>query len=232
MTQQLLDTRYRVETPEGIDLESQLAGPVPRILAYSIDLFARSLVIFAFAVVLGILGKAGGGFLLILTFVLEWFYPVFFEVLRAGQTPGKQVLGLAVVNDDLTPISWNASLVRNILRAADFLPLLYLGGLMCMVINGQFRRLGDLAAGTLVIHRLPQQQSEHNLPEAPPRAPGFSLELDDQIAIIDFTQRHQQISKDRQKELANILQPITKAKDNEAIHQLHGIGGWLLGDRR
>ena len=232
MTKALLDTHYWVETPEGIELEAQFAGPVPRVLAYSIDLFIRGLVIIGFAILLAVLGKAGGGFILIIMFMLEWFYPVFFEVLKGGQTPGKQVLGLTVVNDDLTPISWNASMVRNLLRAADFLPLLYVGGLICMVINGQFRRLGDLAAGTLVVYKSQSEQSALNIPDNLSRVPSFALELEDQVAIIDFTQRHDQLSKARQQELANLLQPVIKVKDDEAIEYVLGVGGWLLGDKR
>lgn len=231
MSDALIDTRYRVETPEGIDLEAQLAGPVPRVLAYSIDLFARSMVIALIAAVLGFLGQAGQGFVLVAAFVLEWFYPVFFEVLRRGQTPGKQVLGIAVVNNDLTPVTWNTSVVRNILRAADFLPMLYLGGLVCMLVDPRFRRLGDLAAGTLVVHRQ-DQQATLSLPEVPPRAATVPLDLDDQIAIINFTQRHEQLSEDRQKELANILAPITSVRDEKAVNYLHGVGRWLLGGKQ
>lgn len=230
LTETLVDTRYRVETPEGIDLEAQLAGPVPRVLAYSIDLVARTLVIMAVAMALAFMGKAGSGLVLVVAFVLEWFYPVFFEVLRGGQTPGKQVLGIAVVNDDLTPVSWNTSVVRNILRAADFLPVLYLGGLVCMLLDSRFRRLGDLAAGTLVIHRQ-DQEVKASLPPVPPRSPAVPLELEDQITIISFTQRHQRLSKDRQKELANIMEPVTGARDEKAVEYLHGLGRWLLGDR-
>ena len=68
-----------------------------------------------------------------------------------GQTPGKKVLGISVINDDLSPVTLGTSMVRNLLRTVDFLPLFYLAGLVCMLSNQRFQRLGDLAAGTLVI---------------------------------------------------------------------------------
>ncbi len=231
MSEVLLDTRYRVETPEGIDLEAQLAGPVPRILAYAIDLSVRTVALMIAAGVLGALGEVGNGIMLVLAFLLEWFYPVVFEVLNRGQTPGKQVIGIMAVNDDLTPVNWNTSLLRNVLRAADFLPLFYLGGLLSMVIDARFRRLGDLTAGTLVIHR-ERRGEELSLPPVPPRAPAIALDLDDQIAVIAFTQRHQQLSDSRQRELAGLLEPLTGTSGADAVQYLHSVGGWLLGDRR
>jgi len=225
----MIDTRYRVETPEGIDLQAQLAGPVPRGLAFLIDFSIRAGIYIAGAIVLGLFGW-GQGFLLVLLFLLEWFYPVVFEVLMRGQTPGKQMLGLVVVNDDLTPVNWNTSILRNLLRAADILPFFYLAGLVSMLINSQFRRLGDLAAGTLVIHK---ERSHHkrSLPNATPQAPAAPLELDDQIAIINFTERHDQLSDSRQQELANILKPIHGRENSDAVHYLQGVGRWLLGDK-
>jgi len=227
----LLDSRYQVETPEGVDLQVQIAGPVPRILAYSIDLSVRLVAIIIASIVMQLLGKAGMGFILVITFLLEWFYPVLFEVYRSGQTPGKKMLGIMVVNDDLTPVNWNTSLVRNLLRSADFLPFFYVGGLFCMVMNKNFQRLGDFAAGTIVVYR----ESETNqlpLPDVPSRAPSTPLDLDDQIAIISFTQRYQQLTESRQEELANILEGMTGSTGSKGVKQVQGIGNWLLGDHR
>jgi uncharacterized RDD family membrane protein YckC len=226
-----LDTLYQVETPEGIDLHADIAGPVPRALAYAIDVGLRTAALMILGIVFMFLpGYSGQGLLLLLMFLLEWFYPVLFEVYRNGQTPGKKWLGLAVVNDDLTPVLWSASLVRNLLRAVDFLPLAYLGGLCSMVLNGRFQRLGDLAAGTLVVHR-PPARAAGTLPECKPRAPFAALALDDQIALIDFAQRHGEISAERQRELANILSEMTGQRDAAAVEHLRGIGAWLAGAR-
>lgn len=225
-----LDTVYLVETPEGIDLQAELAGPVPRILAYAIDISIRMVIVSILSIVLLAAGKAGSGILLLVTFLLEWFYPVFFEVYRKGQTIGKGAMGLVVVNDDLTPIRWGNSLVRNLLRAADFLPFAYLGGLLCMVMNDRFQRLGDIAAGTLVIYKH-KQKDRTGLAESQAYPPPLSLELEDQIAIIGFAERSRELSEDRQQELANILDNVTHRTPKDGIEYLRGIGNWLLGVR-
>jgi len=230
MPQSAMDTMYRVETPEGIDLEVQLAGPVPRVLAYSIDLLIRSVLIGIFSAVLLFLGKMGAGLFLVVSFLMEWFYPVFYEVYREGQTPGKRRMRLAAVNDDLTPITWDASMTRNLLRAADFLPFGYLLGLISICVGKNFQRLGDLAAGTIVIHQ-PAVQRINKLPEVSPVMPPVNLTMEDQIAIVGFTQRHQQLTKARQEELAEILQPVTHREPKAAVSYLQGIGAWLLGAR-
>ena len=92
-----LDTVYTVNTPEGIALELSPAGPVPRLLAWLLDLLLRSGISILLFITLSILGKLGIGIALILLFLLEWFYPVFFEVLARGATPGKAALDLVVV---------------------------------------------------------------------------------------------------------------------------------------
>ena len=119
-----LDTTYTVNTPEGIALELSPAGPVPRLLAWLLDLLLRSLVNVALFLMLSTLGKTGAGIALILAFLLEWFYPVYFELRQQGQTPGKKMLDIYVAQADASPITPSASLVRNLLRVVDFLPLL------------------------------------------------------------------------------------------------------------
>ena len=225
-----LDTLLEVEAPEGIELCADLAGPVPRALAYAVDLLLRTLSIGALALITAPVGGAGLGFYLVVSFLLEWFYPVFFEVLRNGQTPGKRRFGLAVVNQDLSPVRLDASLVRNLLRAVDFLPLAYLGGLTSMSASRYFQRLGDLAAGTVVVHR-DHRRPHAALPDAPPRVPDAPLGVEDQLAIIEFTQRHAQLSPARQEELADILAAHTGVHGAAAVSRLRGIGNWLVGSR-
>ncbi len=228
--EQPVDTNYLVETPEGIDMHSELAGPVARTLAYAIDITIRTVVLSVTSIVLAIAGKTGLGFILVISFLLEWFYPVLFEVFRQGQTPGKRAMGLAVVNEDLTPVALGTSVIRNLLRFADFLPFAYLFGLMSMVVSSKFQRLGDLAAGTLVIYRLAAPLS-HDLPKVKPLAPPIPLNLEEQTAIINFTQRHQEISLERQQELAEILNDVTAKDAPENVTYLRSIGNWLVGIR-
>ena len=103
----MLDTSYRIEIPGGINLEAQIVGPIPRFFAFAIDLGIRGIIIFVLSLVsipfdsFGL----GGGFFLIFLFVIEWLYPVLFEVYSRGQTPGKKMLGISVINDDLSPVT-------------------------------------------------------------------------------------------------------------------------------
>jgi len=230
MKQRLIDTEYKVETPEAIDLSAQLAGPVPRALAYSIDLLIRTVILSVLFIVLGLMGKAGMGIFMLLSFFMEWFYPLFFEVLRNGQTPGKKRMHLAVVNDDLTPVTWSTSMIRNLLRVADFLPVGYLFGLISICLNRNFQRLGDIAAGSVVIHRhIPPKNL--NLPAVSAQSPTFVLSIEDHVAMIGFAQRHEHLSAARQIELAELLTGVTKKEGVAAVTHLQAIGCWLLGEK-
>ena len=149
----MLDTAREVPTPEGIELSLRLAGPVSRSLAWLIDFVVRVVAMAALSTALSLLGKFGIGLLLILWFALEWLYPTVFEVWFDGATPGKRSLGLIVLHDDGTPVRLPASLTRNLLRAVDFFPILYGFGLVTMLLNRDFKRIGDIAAGTVVVYR-------------------------------------------------------------------------------
>jgi uncharacterized RDD family membrane protein YckC len=228
----LLDTRYRVEIPGGIHLEAQVVGPVARCFAYLIDLVIRGVILAALllaSIPLGFSGM-GGGFFLIFAFFIEWLYPVLFEVLSRGQTPGKKLLGITVVNDDLSPVTPGTSLVRNLLRTVDFLPLFYLAGLVTMLCNRRFQRLGDLAAGTLVIST-PRPANPAPMADIVPLAPPMSLHRSEQTSIVNFLQRSSQLSQPRQQELAAILQGITHENGEDGVERLHRIGAWFLGLR-
>jgi uncharacterized RDD family membrane protein YckC len=228
----LLDTRYRVEIPGGIHLEAQVVGPVPRALAFAIDLVIRGVIIVALwiaSIPLGLSGMGGGVFLIFL-FLIEWMYPVLFELFMHGQTPGKKMFGISVINDDLSPVTLGTSLVRNLLRTVDFLPLLYLTGLISMLSNRRFQRLGDMAAGTLVIS-VREIARPPAMEDILPLAPSTPLSRADQSSIINFLQRSSQLSLPRQQELAAILEGVTHDKNDNGIEYLHRIGAWFLGIR-
>ena len=228
----MLDTRYRVEIPGGINLEAQVVGPIPRFFAFAIDLGIRGIIIIVLSILSIPLGSAGmgGGFFLIFLFVIEWLYPVLFEVFSHGQTPGKKLLKISVIKDDLSPVTLGASMVRNLLRTVDFLPLFYLVGLVTMLSNQRFQRLGDLAAGTLVIS-VPESAKPAAMQEIMPLAPSTSLLRPEQTSIIEFLQRSNQLSEPRQQELASILEGITHEKGDNGVEKLQRIGAWFLGVR-
>lgn len=183
-----LDTRYQIETPEGIDLPLRPAGLVPRVLAFAFDLGVRGVIMGVLLVPLALLGNVGIGLGALLLFLISWWYMVLFEVLNQGCSPGKQVMGLRVVQDDGTPIGWSASLIRNLLRFVDMLPFGYCLGAISCLQHPHFKRLGDLAAGTLVIYR-EQPLVRPQIPQATALRLPFALDLSEQRAILGFAER-------------------------------------------
>jgi uncharacterized RDD family membrane protein YckC len=223
-----IDTLRAFETPEGVDLGLHLAGPVPRAAAFVLDLVVRAGLYLALAPLLALAG-VGSGLMLLGLFLLEWFYPVYFELTR-GATPGKRALGLVVVHDDGTPVGPSASLIRNLLRVVDFLPILYGAGLVTMMLDRDFRRLGDLAAGTLVIHA-PADQRGGRIPEHPPSRPWRALDVEAQQAILDYAERCPGLSAERRIELAEVLTAASAYYGEAAVDQLLGVANWIARGR-
>ena len=224
----MLDTARRIATPEGIELTLRLAGPIPRALAWGIDLLIRGVILGIIAFTAAALKQTGIAIILMSAFLIEWLYPAWFEATR-GATPGKRAMGLIVLNDDGTPIRWPAAMTRNLLRAADFLPTMYLAGFISMVMSRDFKRLGDFAANTLVVYR-EEKLVPLAIPEAEPRAPGFALSISEQRAILDFAARSTGLTPERAEELAEIPQTLTTgAPPGKAAPRLIGIANYLMG---
>lgn len=226
----MLDTYRPVETPEGVEIGLRVAGPVPRLFAALLDLGIRVLVYVGIAFAAGLFGKAGAGLFLIGIFLVEWFYPVLFEVKRGGATPGKRAMGLLVLHRDGTPVGWSASVIRNLVRFADFLPAAYGFGLAAMLVDRDFRRLGDLAAGTVVVHR-DSVAAGARVPSAPPLRLPVALSLDEQRAVIEFAERLSTWPEARAAELAGLVTPLTASPGTEGVGRLVGMANWLLGRR-
>ena len=226
----MLDTYREVETPEGVELQLRAAGPVARALAFVIDLLLRGVILVLLSISLSIVGNFGMGLFLIVVFMMEWFYPVLFEVYRQGETPGKRMMGLRVLNDNGTPVGWGPSLVRNLLRAVDFLPSFYGFGLASMLLSRDFKRLGDHAAGTIVVY---QDRGLRNvaIPDLPAFAPPLNLNLAEQRAVITFAERSQRLTDSRSEELADLLTPLTGVQGRPGIQRLYQMANWLVGKR-
>jgi uncharacterized RDD family membrane protein YckC len=226
----LLDTFREVETPEGLALNLRCAGVVPRSMAWLLDLTIRTAVVWVLAMSLAALGDAGMGVVMIAMFLVFWGYPIAFEVLNDGQTPGKRMLGLRVINDNGTPVTWVPSIVRNLIRVVDMMPMLYGFGLVCALVDPSARRLGDLAAGTLVVY-VEKPAPSHMAPPVPPVPSPLPLRLDEQGAIVAFAERSQQMTVERQTELAELLSPLTGSHGENAVRRLLGMANHLLGRR-
>jgi uncharacterized RDD family membrane protein YckC len=170
------DDRYRVETPEQIGLEYDIAGLGTRFLATVVDIIFLSLILFVVGC-LGVFGVSAVGVLIseavwgtdgdaimfvvlalmgLLMFAILWGYYVFFETIWNGQSPGKRWTGLRVIQEGGYPIRFSHAAIRNIVRIADFLPFMYVVGAVVMLVDKRSRRLGDLVAGTIVVKELPE----------------------------------------------------------------------------
>jgi hypothetical protein len=161
-------------------------------------------------------------------FVLLWAYWVACELWLDGQSLGKRALGLRVVNADGTPVTWLPSVTRNLLRVVDAVPGVYGVGLASTLADPYARRLGDIVAGTLVVHakELPIGQQ---VPAAPALPLPVPLAPDEQAALVDFAERAGQLTVQRQEELANLLEPLTGSRDTTAVARLLGYANGLLG---
>jgi hypothetical protein len=146
-----------------------------------------------------------------------------------GTTPGKHALGLIVLHDDGTPVRWPASLTRNLVRALDMLPFMYFVGFVAMIMNRDFKRLGDLAANTLVVYH-ERKPAAVSIEEVPPMAPPVALSLSEQRTILDFAERCARITPERAAELAGFVSPLTGHRDGtEAVRQIVAIANYLMG---
>jgi len=225
----MLDTTRRVATPEGIELTLRLAGPVPRALAWSVDFALRAALVFLVGMLASRLGTAGWGVILIVAFFVEWLLPAWFEAAWRGQTPGKRLFGLVVLNDDGTPVRWPAAITRNLLRAADFLPFLYGVGLLSMLMSRDFKRLGDLAAGTVVVYQ-GEKAEARAIPQATPQPPPLSLSPEEQRAVLELAERSGSFTRERFEELAELPAPLVgRAQGAAATTRILGIANYLAG---
>jgi len=224
-----LDTLYQVSTPEGISLRLSPAGPVVRMLAWSIDILIRSGIYLVLYVPLAFMGNTGVGIFLILLFILEWFYPVYFELFKNGQTPGKKTFNLYVTMENASPVNAGASVTRNLLRFADFLPLFYGFGFISMLLNKRFQRLGDLVASTVVLHKAldyPEIEEDNTQANTPP----IALNLSEQQSLIRYQQRIPYLSSERAEELAQLTSPLIKNTES-GVTQLLSFANWIMGSK-
>jgi len=228
-----VDTSYAVETPEGVELVITPAGLCPRALAYLIDFGIRAVVLLLVSIASSFIGSVGTGITLVLYFLAEWFYPVFFEVYKEGATPGKKAMGLLVLHDDGTPLRFSTSMIRNLLRVVDFMPFGYFAGVLSLSLNKQYKRLGDLSAGTVVVY---SQELDQDLDNSNPNSVHFVLpkeiqllSLEHQKAVIEFGERSQSFSDARQIELAGIVSSLLSTSDQEAREILIQSANKLMG---
>lgn len=223
----MIDNRYALDTPEGIDIMLTPAGIGVRTMAFVIDLLIRGAILFAAAMALEFTGNMGQGLFFILLFCLEWFYPVLFEIYR-GATPGKKYYGLVVVYDNGLPITLPGSMLRNLFRSIDILPFAYLSGFIAILCSKRFKRIGDHVAGTMVVYQDTPSKVEHFTVDELPQTT-LSLTLEEQQTIVAYAERSQSFSEERLQELANQLEPMLECRGEEAVIKLKAMAAGLVG---
>lgn len=218
-----LDTDVMLETPEHIVFRYRVAGPARRAFAQVLDLALcyGVLIVVAVAALLGGMSsgimdeaaKASTGLLLLLFFLAQWAYFVVWETWK-GRSPGKMVLGLRVVSEEGRPIGFREAALRNVLRAADMLPAAYVLGGVAALLSPRFQRLGDRAAGTMVV--VPERSARAiavrihppPFPQELARLPAHvSLDADERRAIELFLRRLPRLGPQRGAELAAMIAP-------------------------
>lgn len=149
-----LDDRVTIATPEGVTLELLLAGLGSRFVARMLDTLIQGSFVFVLVFARFVTNVESGvvqAVVIVAVFLVVFAYDIPFELLNGGRTIGKMAAGIRVVGVSGEPVSFLASAIRNIVRIADFLPFSYVAGSITMVATRRHQRLGDLAAGTVVV---------------------------------------------------------------------------------
>ena len=211
-----IDTTVRLITPERVVFTYPLAGPCRRGLAYGIDLVCILLLIglalaLAFVLTWGHAAGLGLGFALI--FGLIWGYGAFCEGVFNGQTPGKHLVGVRVMTTQGIPITGAQAAIRNLIGTVDGpLPFLYIPGLVSMIVTRRFQRLGDLAAGTMVV--IEEIKREGSITRVADESPAEILSLlparvsagpAQSKALADYVKHRGRFSPSRREEIARHL---------------------------
>ena len=234
-----LDTTIAVVTPENIAFEYQLAGPFRRLPAYLIDIAVRWAIVFVFAVICmlmaglfsmfsSIVGASTVGIAIVFYFLVTWFYGTIMEAYYNGRTIGKWACGIRVIDVEGRPISGRSALLRNLLRTADLAPVAFytisddlppvplictgMIALISMVCTKRMQRLGDLAAGTMVIideraWRLPVAKvDDPRVPALASYVPGdYRVSRTMSHTLATYAERRHYLTPARRREIARHL---------------------------
>jgi len=222
-----MNEQLSIDAPEHIELTFDLAGVGSRFCATLVDSIILTIILGLFSVAMNSLnvleynmGLLAGGFehwivaaLILIIFAILWGYYIAFELMWNGQSPGKRLLKLRVMKTGGYPITLLESTIRNLIRLIDFLPLFYGIGVITMIIDKKWRRLGDLAAGTLVIKervdRVPVELGSR-LPQKTTFTYADEIKLElitegELSAIREYISRRPTLSIPRRRQLSRVL---------------------------
>jgi uncharacterized RDD family membrane protein YckC len=228
--------RLTIDTPEQVALELPVAGVGSRFLALAVDTVIQALLYLVLVLGLGLiaglaLGRRGSllrplgqawapAVIGLLLFCVYWGYFAAFEIAWQGQTPGKRVAGIRVIKDSGRPADAASIVLRNLLRVVDVLPAMYAVGVLSMLVTRHARRIGDLVAGTLVVHDRPSD-SVATLESMQPAARATTLPVtlrlsDEELALVETY-------LGRRLDLPPDVQDRTAARIASRLEERHGI---------
>ena len=224
-----MDDSYQLNTPEQVELSFETAGLGSRFLATLIDTIVQFVLLVALLLLIAALAWFGSlsspnlasrlprsvtseqaafaivAIMVLLMFLAWWGYYIFFEMAWNGQTPGKRLASIRVLTTAGQPITLVHALVRNLIRIVDYLPTSYMIGMIAILATRRSQRLGDLAAGTIVV-RVRREAAPRLLetPAVETLGPGqASLFGAEEVALArEFLLRREQLSPERRSELA------------------------------
>ncbi|MBK1882187.1 RDD family protein [Luteolibacter pohnpeiensis] len=234
MVVEKLDTLQSVELAEGVEIRLRMAGPMVRAGAFMLDLLIRILALFVIGLCLGWAGVALGGRVisgigLLVWFLMDWFYPVIFEAGAWGATPGKRMMGLRVIQANGSPITFGQAMVRNFMRFIDAMPIFTYGfGVASCLSSKRFQRLGDLAAGTVVVYD--RLQAMPVIASPPPMAAiplPVGLSADETRALIMFRDRSGLWSEGRRVEIADQIVSLSGVAGTAGVNRLMAMAHWV-----
>jgi uncharacterized RDD family membrane protein YckC len=222
-------SEYQVVTPERVSLQYDIAGIGSRGAAILVDFAVQGVIsLVLYIALLGVFlvmalvggmtaGRGGGitataGFVVVIAlfvvalFALTLGYHMLFEILWNGQTPGKRVTGIRVIRENGYPIRSVDAVIRNVVRIVDYLPFAYSVGVFTMLLNDRARRLGDFAAGTIVVREGPRSAigfppSSADIDAVRPT----TLQPDDATLVRDFLTRRPSLAPEARAALAERL---------------------------
>jgi uncharacterized RDD family membrane protein YckC len=231
-----VDTSIIVQTPEGIEFSLYPAGILIRACSYIIDVIIQGVISLAAIIVFAnVFAELLGAWILFLyMFLLTWFYHVICELSFKGQSPGKKIMGIRVVRSNGSPINPGASFVRNLLRFADTFMGFFLVALSSMTASPGFRRIGDLAADTLVVYTInslsPTRKTSMTwISRYEKIIPPRKLSNDEKQHILLFAKRFPILGEARANEMAEKYSENLHGQDIQPVKNTVSPSAYLLG---
>ena len=216
--------KLTIETPEQIPLEFPLAGIGSRFLAIALDMLVQMLGWLLLILLAELLLPAaarlmprawtwGAAIMLLTAFVLYAGYYALFEIFWNGQTPGKRLVRIRVIGDSGRPITVYEAVVRNLLRVVDQFPGLYVVGIIAVFVTARNQRLGDVVAGTVVVHEKAMQEVQPDFAAGTAAASAGPQISSDELELIErFLQRRYDLSPEVRQQSAEQIAARLRAR--------------------